>query len=223
VVAVDVNAERLDRLRALFPPQKAEAAGVRLEFLDVSEVDARTALLDLTDQRGYDDVVVFAANAALVETGDAVLARDGCLNFFAGPVDRSFTAGLNLYNIHYESTHVVGTSGGSRSDMEESLELSASGSLNPSMMVTHVGGLGAAPDALMNLDTFTGGKILIYPHIDLELTAIADLAGLAQRDVRFGPLAEIMAGTGDIWNQEAEEYVLATFAHRSGADPESLA
>ena len=132
--------------------------GVRLEFLDASGIDARAALMSLSDERGYDDVVVFAANRSLAETGDAVLARDGCLNFFAGPVDKSFTAELNLYDIHYEGTHLVGTSGGSRSDMEESLELSAAGTLNPSMMVTHVGGLGAVPDALMSLDTFTGGR-----------------------------------------------------------------
>jgi hypothetical protein len=176
--------------------------------------------MELSDQQGFDDVVVFAANRSLVETGDAVLARDGCLNFFAGPVDKSFTAGLNLYNIHYESTHLVGTSGGSRSDMEESLELSATGALNPSMMVTHVGGLGAVPDALMSLDTFTGGKILIYPHVDLELTAIADLAVRAQQDARFGPLAEMTAITDGIWNQAAEEHLLSTFGKQAGAGSE---
>ena len=72
-------------------------------------------------------MIVFAAHRELVETADALLAEDGCLNFFAGPTDKKFTAGLNLYNVHYESTHIVGTSGGSRSDMEESLRLSAGG------------------------------------------------------------------------------------------------
>lgn len=223
VVAVDVNAERLKRLRELFPPEKAAERGVRLEFLDASGLDPRAALMDLSDQRGFDDVVVFAANRSLVETGDAVLARDGCLNFFAGPVDKSFSAELNLYNIHYESTHLVGTSGGSRSDMEESLELSAAGTLNPSMMVTHVGGLGAVPDALMNLDTFTGGKILIYPHVDLELTAIADFGVRARQDPRFGPLSDMTSSNDGIWNQDAEEYLLSTFRNHAGAGSEARA
>jgi len=217
IVAVDLDAERLQRLRDLFPPEQAAQRGTRLVFLDASGIDMGAELRDMTDQRGFDDVVVFAAHRALVETADSVLARDGCLNFFAGPTDKEFTAGLNFYNIHYEGTHLVGTSGGSRSDMEESLRLSANGDINPSKMVTHVAGLDAVPDALMGLLTFTGGKILVYPHADLELTAIADLAAHAEHDPRSGPLAEICTRNDHIWNQDAEEYLLTAFAHQSGA------
>lgn len=212
VVAVDVNAERLQRLRDLFPPELALARGTRLVFLDATHGDPREPLLQLTDGRGYDDVVVFAAHRALVETGDAVLGEDGCLNFFAGPTDRSFLASLNLYNVHYERTHVVGTSGGSRSDMEESLKLSAAGDLNPSRMVTHVGGLEAVPDALSTLPEFTGGKILIYPHIEMDLTAITDFGARAQQDPRFARLAEICTREDNLWSHEAEEHALHAFA-----------
>ncbi|WP_410628325.1 alcohol dehydrogenase catalytic domain-containing protein [Amycolatopsis sp. cmx-8-4] len=211
VVAVDVSTERLQRLRALFPPEDAAAHGTQLVYLNAADIDARAPLQNLVDNKGFDDVVVFAAVRQLVETGDAILGRDGCLNFFAGPTDRSFAAGLNLYNVHYESTHAVGTSGGSRADMEESLWLSASGSLNPSRMVTHVGGLSAVPDALMGLPSFTGGKILIYPHIEMELTAITEFFPRAAIDSRFATLAELCAGQDNIWNQAAEEYVLTAF------------
>jgi threonine dehydrogenase-like Zn-dependent dehydrogenase len=211
VVAVDVDAERLERLRTLFPAEEARRRGCRLEVVDASGLDPVAALRAISPD-GYDDVVVFAAITELVEAGDAVLAHDGCLNFFAGPTDKTFSASLNLYNIHYESTHLVGTSGGSRSDMEESLELSASGAINPSRMVTHVGGLEAVPDALSDLPSFTGGKILIYPHVDMDLTAIADFEAHAEQDPRFARLAEICAEQDDIWNQAAEEYVLEAFA-----------
>jgi threonine dehydrogenase-like Zn-dependent dehydrogenase len=212
VVAVDVNEERLARLRALFPPEEAARRGCRLEYVDATAVDTVETLRALSDGKGFDDVVVFAAVKELIEAGDAVLAHDGCLNFFAGPTDRSFAAQLNLYNVHYESTHLVGTSGGSRSDMEESLQLSAEGRINPSRMVTHVGGLDAVPDALTNLPSFTGGKILVYPGIDMELTGIADFAALADDDPRFARLAEICAPHDDIWNRDAEAYVLEAFA-----------
>ena len=211
VVAVDVDAERLERLRTLFPAEEARRRGCRLEVVDASGKDPVEALRAISPD-GYDDVVVFAAITELVEAGDAVLAHDGCLNFFAGPTDKTFSASLNLYNIHYESTHLVGTSGGSRSDMEESLALSASGAINPSRMVTHVGGLEAVPDALSDLPSFTGGKILIYPHVDMDLTAIADFEAHAEQDPRFARLAEICAEQDDIWNQAAEEYVLQAFA-----------
>jgi threonine dehydrogenase-like Zn-dependent dehydrogenase len=211
VVAVDVNQERLHRLRTLFPPEAAAERGVRLVLVDASDGGGVPALLEHVDGAGYDDVVVFSAHQQLVETGDAILGRDGCLNFFAGPTDRSFTAGLNLYNVHYEGTHVVGTSGGSRSDMEESLALSAAGALNPSLMVTHVGGLSAVPEALMDLPTFTGGKILIYPHVEMDLTAIADFSARGEDDPRFARLAEICAARDNIWNREAEAHVLQAF------------
>ena len=211
VVAVDVDAERLDRLRRLFPAEEAERRGCRLEVVDASGQDT-VELLRAISPDGFDDVVVFAAITALVEAGNAILAHDGCLNFFAGPTDRTFSASLNLYDVHYESTHLVGTSGGSRSDMEESLELSASGAINPSRMVTHVGGLDAVPDALSDLPTFTGGKILIYPHIDMDLTAIADFGELGRNDPRFDRLARLCADRDDIWNHAAEDYVLRAFA-----------
>jgi threonine dehydrogenase-like Zn-dependent dehydrogenase len=212
VVAVDVSAERLERLRVLFPPEQAAERGVRLELVDASGIDVVSTLRDLSGGAGYDDVMVFAAHRGLVETADGLLAQDGCLNFFAGPTDKGFAASLNFYNVHYEGTHVVGTSGGSRSDMEESLALSASHELNPSKMVTHVGGLDAVPDALLGLPEFTGGKILIYPHADLELVAIDDLAELGRTDPRFAELSALTRSNDGIWNREAESFLLERFA-----------
>jgi threonine dehydrogenase-like Zn-dependent dehydrogenase len=212
VAAVDVDAERLARLRRLFPPEEAASRGVRLEYVEATGIDVVEELGSISDGRGFDDVMVFAAHRGLVETADQVLAQDGCLNFFAGPTDKSFSASLNLYNVHYEGTHVVGTSGGSRSDMEESLAMSADGRINPSKMVTHVGGLEAVPDALRGLPDFRGGKILIYPHADLDLVAIDDLDQLSRSDPRFAELARLARKNDGIWNLEAEAELLATFA-----------
>ena len=95
--------------------------------------------------------------------------------------------------------------------MQECLDLTAGGLLNPSRMVTHVSGLDAVPDALRGLPTFRGGKILAYPHVHLELTAIDDLGRLAEQDPRLGPLAAICARHDGIWNEEAETYLVETF------------
>ncbi|MFA9565819.1 MAG: hypothetical protein ACERLM_14095, partial [Acidimicrobiales bacterium] len=51
------------------------------------------------------------------------LGRNGCLNFFAGPTDPGFSAACNFYNVHYASTHIMGTSGGNTADMVEALDL----------------------------------------------------------------------------------------------------
>ena len=46
--------------------------------------DAVAELLALTDGKGYDDVLCMAPVRPVVEQGDKILGRDGCLNFFAG-------------------------------------------------------------------------------------------------------------------------------------------
>lgn len=211
IVAVDVNQERLDRLRSLFPPEEAQARGVQLVYLNPTGIDARKELQDVVENKGFDDVMVFAAHQGLIELADSLLGNDGCLNFFAGPTDKSFSANLNFYNVHYESTHIAGTSGGSRSDMQESLDLSEKGKMNPSLMVTHIGGLDAVPGALSGLPSFAGGKILAYPHAKMALTAIEDFASMANDDPRYGYLAKICSQHDNLWNEEAERYLLEAF------------
>ncbi|MGT5484947.1 zinc-binding dehydrogenase, partial [Escherichia coli] len=94
--------------------------------------DPVQTLRALTDDAGFDDVFVYAAVPSVVEMADELLAEDGCLNFFAGPTDKNFKVPFNFYNVHYNSTHVVGTSGGSTDDMKEAIALSATGQLQPS-------------------------------------------------------------------------------------------
>jgi hypothetical protein len=96
--------------------------------------------------------------------------------------------------------------------MIESLELSAAGKINPSYMVTHIGGINAAPDTILNLPKLPGGKKLIYPHIQMELTAIEDFGKLGKDNEMFAHLAEICEANNNVWCQEAEEYLLKTLA-----------
>ena len=58
---------------------------------------------------------------------------------------------MNFYDVHYNSTHVMGTTGGNTADMIESLELTAAKRINPAVMVTHIGGLDTAAETTLNL------------------------------------------------------------------------
>lgn len=60
--------------------------------------------------------------------------------------------------------------------MKEAIALSATGQLQPSFMVTHIGGLDAVPETVLNLPDIPGGKKLIYNGVTMPLTAIADFA-----------------------------------------------
>ena len=106
LVVTDVDEERLTRAKELYGNDKTRfvLGSDRDEILSYSE-------------NGYDDVFVFAPVAELIELGDGLLCEDGCLNFFAGPTSKDFSSKFNFYNVHYSSTHVVGTSGGNRLDM----------------------------------------------------------------------------------------------------------
>ncbi|MDD3155823.1 MAG: hypothetical protein PHS41_13270, partial [Victivallaceae bacterium] len=147
----------------------------------------------------------------VVELADRILGRDGCLNFFAGPMDSKFSAEFNFYNVHYSGTHVVGTSGGTTNDMRSALRLMAEGRIHPEVMVTHIGGLDAVIPTTMNLPKIPGGKKIIYTGIRMPLTAIADFAELGKNNSLFAELAELCAKQSGLWNAEAEQVLLQHF------------
>lgn len=205
--------EQLDRLAELLTVEDAAAHGVKLVYFNTAATeDAKADLLALTGGKGYDDVLVFAPAAPMVELGDELLGYDGCFNFFSGPSDKEFKALFNWYNVHYAFTHIVGTSGGNIDDMKEAVTMMNDGRINPSILVSHVGGLNAVPEATMHLPEIHGSKKLIYTGVDMPLTAIADFAELGKTDPFYAKLDELCKAHNGLWNAEAEKYLLETKA-----------
>ncbi|MCD8347887.1 MAG: zinc-binding dehydrogenase [Lachnospiraceae bacterium] len=214
IVVTDLNQERLDRAASLFPPAEAAKDGIDLRFVNTGNCENPVAeLRSISGGTGFDDVLCYAPVASVVTQCSAILGRDGCLNFFAGPTDTQFSASMNFYDVHYNSTHVMGTTGGNTDDMIESLRLTAEGRINPAVMVTHIGGLDAAAETTLNLPKIPGGKKLIYTHLTMPLTALTDLRakGEAEHDARFTALADIVDANNGLWCPDAEEYLLANF------------
>ena len=207
LVVTDIDQARLDRAASIYTVEDAARHGVKLVYANTRE-NAVETLMGLTDGKGYDDVLVFAPVPAVIEQADAVLAFDGCLNFFAGPTNPALSANFNFYNVHYAAHHLVGTSGGNTDDMREALHMIAEGKLNPAGMITHVGGLNAVVETTLNLPKIPGGKKLIYTNIDMELTAIDDFAKKGETDPMFKKLAEICSKNNNLWCGEAEAYLL---------------
>jgi threonine dehydrogenase-like Zn-dependent dehydrogenase len=163
LTVTDIDKDRLARAAELFSPAHARECGVELRYCETLE------------ETGFDDVFVYAPVAALIEQGSAALGYDGCLNFFAGPTDPGFSAKLNFYDVHYNACHLAANSGGNTEDMRRSLELMTAGTIDPSAMITHVGGLDAVIDTTLNLPDIPGGKKLIYTHLSMPLTEIKGL------------------------------------------------
>ncbi len=209
VVVTDIDDARLARAEEILSVKKAEAQGVKLIYLNTGKLDdAVSYMMELTGGKGYDDVFVYAPVKPVVEMGDKLLARDGCLNFFAGPTNAAFSAEFNFYNVHYGSTHIVGTSGGNTDDMIEAIGMMEKGLINPAAMITHVGGLNTVIDTVINLPEIKGGKKLIYTNKDMPLVAIADFEERGKTEPFYADLAEICKRNNNLWCLEAEKYVL---------------
>jgi threonine dehydrogenase-like Zn-dependent dehydrogenase len=210
ITVTDIDDSRLARAACLFPPENAEKEGINLTYLNTSKItDPIRYLRELTGGSGYDDVFIFAPVRQVIEQGDAILGFDGCLNFFAGPTNPDFRAEFNFYNVHYAFTHIVGTSGGNTDDMRESLKLIGEGRINPSIMITHIGGLDSVVDTTLNLPQIPGGKKLIYTNISMPLVSLYKLREMGAHNKLYAELHKIVAKNDYIWSVEAEKYLLA--------------
>ena len=210
LVVTDIDDARLERAAQLYTVEHAAELGIKLVYLNTGKAqDPVEALMGYTEGKGYDDVLVMAPVRPVVEQGDKILGKDGCLNFFAGPSSTEFAAELNFYNVHYAAHHLVGTSGGNTEDMRESLEMMEKGLLNPAAMITHIGGMNAVIETILNLPSIPGGKKLMYTHIDLPLTAITDFSAAGKENPIFAELDTIVKKNNGLWCLEAEQYLLS--------------
>ena len=209
LVVSDIDDTRLARAESIYSVEEAARNGVKLMYVNTNGMeDIPAFLLSLSDGKGFDDVYVYAPVSAVVEQADKILAYDGCLNFFAGPTNPTFSAPFNFYNVHYNASHVAGNSGGNTDDLIEAIEMMTKGLINPSAMITHVGGINSVIQTTLNLPKIPGGKKLIYTHINMPLTAIDDFRSLGDTDPLFLKLAEIVEENNGLWSPEAERFLL---------------
>lgn len=209
IVVTDIDQARLDRAASLLTVEEASKNGVKLIYVNTSQLEDPVAYIKgLNNGNGYDDVFVYAPVSALVEQGDALLGEGGCLNFFAGPTKADFSAKFNFYDVHYMFHRITGTSGGNTNDLKEALQLAGEGKINPSIMISHVGGLDSAIETTLNLPNIKGAKKLVYTHISMPMTAISDFAKLGETDPFYKTLDEICQKNNGIWSAEAEAFLL---------------
>ncbi|MBP1044764.1 zinc-binding dehydrogenase [Enterococcus sp. BWM-S5] len=202
VVVTDVNEEKLQRAEALYPSQN----GIEVFYVNVKDEQNQVEKLQKTINGKFDDIFVMIPVAQVMTEASALLNPDGCLNFFAGPQDKAFSAPINFYDLHYSFTHYVGTSGGNTEDMRKAVALIESKKVHVANVVTHILGLNAVGETTLNQPEIGGGKKLVYTHKNFERTDLNDLKQLDKQ------LEEIVKRNDGIWSKEAEEYVLTHFS-----------
>ena len=207
IVVTDIDESRLIRARKLFPIEKAEAKGIKLLFINTAKVSNQEIMKE-TGGKGFDDVFIFVPIKPLIKQASELMAIGGCMNFFAGPSDSSFTAEINFYDVHYNMHHIIGSAGSNSDDLIEAVDLIDKNILDPAIMVTHIGGLNCTAETVLNLPNIPGGKKLIYTQISLPLTALDDFEEEGKTNSLFAELAKIIAKTNGVWSKEAEDYLL---------------
>lgn len=209
VVVTDFDADRLAFAAEKSSVEEAKKRGVDLTYLNTSNMeDPVSTLLALSDG-GFDDVFVMVPVAGLFTMAEKICKEDGCINFFAGPPVKDLQGSINLYRVHYDGIHVVGTAGSIPSDMEEVIHLIEENKIHPGALVSHILGLNAAKETLFAMEKSSGAKKVCYNELDLPLIAIADLEELGKENPLYAELAKIVKKNGGVWCQEAEAYLLS--------------
>lgn len=212
IVVTDISDEKITRAKECIPEEEAKAKGIELYYVNTEKMeDPEKELMALTEGHGYDDVFVYVPFKQVAELGDKLMAFDGCMNFFAGPTDNQFKAEINLYNCHYTSTHIIGTTGGNTDDLVEAIDRAAKKEINPAVMVTHIGGIDSVADATCRLPKIPGGKKLTYMQFDMPLTALEDFEELGKNDSLFAKLDACVKAHRGLWNSEAEKILFEHF------------
>ena len=209
VVVTDLNQDRLDYAAKMCPADKAAQKGVKLHYVNTSDMeDPAQSLIELS-QGGFDDVFVMVPVAALFTMAEKICCEDGCINFFAGPTVHDLQGSLNLYRVHYDGIHVVGTAGSIPEDMMDVLRLIEENKINPGAIVSHILGMKAVPETIFAMEKPSGAKKVCYNELDIPLVAIADLEELGKDNEMYRELAKIVKNNNGVWCAEAEEYLLA--------------
>ena len=209
VVVTDLSQERLDYAAKMCSPEKAAKLGIDLRYVNTAGMEDPEAYLLELSEGGFDDVFVMVPVAALFTMAEKLCREDGCINFFAGPTVHDLPGSLNLYRVHYDGIHVVGTAGSIPEDMTDIIHLIEEDKINPGALVSHILGLNAVSDTLFAMEKPSGAKKVCYNELDLPLIAISDLKELGKENELYRVLGEIVERNGGIWCAEAESYLLA--------------
>ncbi len=215
VVVTDLSEERLDYARSKCSVEAAAARGCELIYLNTSELENPTEKLLEISGGGFDDVFVMVPVGSLLTMAEEIAGFDGSINFFAGPPVHNLQGSLNLYRVHYEGIHLVGTAGSIPSDMNEIIDLIERRVINPGVMVSHILGLGSVPEAIFGMEKPSGSKRICYNELDIPMVALTDFAELGKTDPMWKTLDEIVKRNGGLWCTEAEQYLLAHAPRRA--------
>ena len=197
---------KLERSKKLYPVEDAAKHGVHLHYvLTPKGSDFVAELKALTPGgKGFDDIFLMVAQEDMVTKSEALLNWDGCLNFFAGPSDARFASSINFYNVHYNATHFVGTSGSNTQDMKDAIYCIENKVVDLAKIATHIMGLNDVCESIMQLPQLPGGKKIVYSQKNYPITDVQNFSDGEMEQ----QLQAIVKKHNGLWSAEAEAFFL---------------
>ena len=128
------------------------------------------------------------------------------LPFFGGAskyavVPNSFLEGGNIIN-HKKIRADGNYFGDARCDGRDGKQA------DPTTVPTHIGGLDSVIPSVLELSCCKDAVKVVYPHLSMPMTAIADFEALGEKDPMYAELARLCKENGGKWNTQAEKYLL---------------
>jgi hypothetical protein len=206
IVATDLFSARMEAVKRRFSNQAA-AAGVELVLISRDELDSDATFLGREQEEGgahgYDDIVVLAPFASVVEQAWP-FAGDNCvINVFAG-LSRGTIARIDLNAVAGRGVRYTGTSGSSIDDLRRMRDLVESRQLPTNHSVYAIAGLEGVADGLHAVaEGRFAGKVVVYPNLNKPLP----VTPLTELDKVLPSVAARLDENG-MWTQAAEEELL---------------
>ena len=206
VVATELNQERMEELNLRFGPAAKErgAALTALNPRQLAPEEYEAKLREATGGELFDDVVVMAPSAAVVEDSARRLKDGGILNIFAG-VPRGTIGRLDLSKVYLAGHRWIGSSGSSLADLGYTLERIQQRTLRTDRSVAAIAGLNAAREGLYAVqDGSFPGKIVVWPQFpELPLIPLPELE-------KHLPSVAARLSPDGYWTKAAEDELLAS-------------
>jgi threonine dehydrogenase-like Zn-dependent dehydrogenase len=201
IVCTERNARRRADLWETFHAEM-EALGIHFVLINPEDPADFGAGMAPFAGTGFDDIIVLAPVASIIEGAAEYLAKGGTMNIFAG-VPRGTMAQLDLSPIYLHGSRINGHSASTKYDQRRMLQETEAGVLSPNASVAAVGSLSAAKEGLKAVvESRFPGKIVIFPNIkEFPLTGLPDL-----KQVLPTVYARLKNGRG--WTVEAEDEFL---------------
>jgi L-iditol 2-dehydrogenase len=134
-------------------------------FVNSSEEDALERVMQETDGRGADAVIVACASGEAQEQAIKMVAKRGNVNLFGGLPKGSKSIQFDSNLVHYKEFFVTGTHGGSNRHCRIALDMIASGRINAKAYVSLQYGLSDFHEALKAAEEKKGLKVFVNPDL----------------------------------------------------------